>query len=205
MCVESGKAKPGRDRDSNDNERRLHNQQRTAIMRRQRLRLQNWDRNSRQSHAHTANDSRHKHLPVLKRRRLNRSTDNDNHVREDDRSLPPNPLAKHKRHDRTERAPDIVDCRDEACHGRIRAAERVFEAFTAEDATKETLIIYSALASTPPIFNRERERKKERRIENPQPNNKKSSPEVMRIMAIRALPLNSRNFMMNLVALPHSK
>lgn len=111
-------------------------------MRRQCLGLQNRDSDCRQADANTANDSRNKHLPIVERCSLDRSTDNDDEVCQYDRAFSSNPLAEDESNDSTKRASYIVDGGNETCHRRIGPAESVFEAFAAQNAAEETLIIW---------------------------------------------------------------
>jgi hypothetical protein len=155
-------------------------------MRRQRLRLQDRNRNSRQTNSNTGNDSCYEHLPVIKGRGLYRSTNDDNDVGQYDRSLPSNLLAKDESNDGTDRTTYIINCSDQASHCRIGPAESILEAFATKDTAEETLVIWLIVRWCSNTKNGV----------DSHPNKRKSKPEVMRMIAMRLLPLSSRNSMM---------
>jgi hypothetical protein len=112
---------------------------------RERLRLQNRDSDGGETNADSTYDSRDEHLPVLEGRSLDRGSNDDNEVRKYNGALPANPLTKDESNNGTESASDIVDSSDQPGHCWIWVAERVFEALTTKNTTKESLVIFPDL------------------------------------------------------------
>jgi hypothetical protein len=112
---------------------------------RERLRLQNWDSDSGETNANSTYDSRDEHLPVLERRSLDRSSDDDDEVCQYNRALPADLFTEYESNNSTESATNIVDSSDQPGHCGIWIAERIFEALAAENTTKESLVIFPDL------------------------------------------------------------